>query len=151
MREALTTSDGARVFWGEPAAGGASRAQESVGIVTGFLIAAIHYAGLASLTHTPSPLSLDSNVAARTRPVLAYRVDPMSPTLRRCVAAAISLTATYVSQIAQTPVDLSKLGPQVGAKAIPFSLPDQTGTPRELASLAGPNGTMLVFFRSADW
>ena len=29
---------------------------ESVGIATGFLIAAIHNAGLASLTHTPSPM-----------------------------------------------------------------------------------------------
>ena len=31
-------------------------ATESVGIATGFLIAALHHAGLASLTHTPSPM-----------------------------------------------------------------------------------------------
>lgn len=31
-------------------------ATESVGIATGFLIAAVHHAGLASLTHTPSPM-----------------------------------------------------------------------------------------------
>ena len=31
-------------------------ATESVGIATGFLIAAVHQAGLASLTHTPSPM-----------------------------------------------------------------------------------------------
>jgi nitroreductase len=31
-------------------------AVESVGIATGFLIAALHVAGLASLTHTPSPM-----------------------------------------------------------------------------------------------
>ncbi len=31
-------------------------ASESVGIATGFLIAALHHAGLASLTHTPSPM-----------------------------------------------------------------------------------------------
>jgi hypothetical protein len=31
-------------------------AQESVGIATGFLIAALHHAGLACLTHTPSPM-----------------------------------------------------------------------------------------------
>ncbi len=30
--------------------------KESVGIATGFLIAALHHAGLASLTHTPSPM-----------------------------------------------------------------------------------------------
>ena len=32
-------------------------AQESVGIATGFLIAALHHAGLAALTHTPSPMN----------------------------------------------------------------------------------------------
>ena len=31
-------------------------ATESVGIATGFLIAAVHHAGLVSLTHTPSPM-----------------------------------------------------------------------------------------------
>jgi len=30
--------------------------QESVGIATGMLITALHYAGLVSLTHTPSPM-----------------------------------------------------------------------------------------------
>jgi nitroreductase len=31
-------------------------ATESVGLATGFLIAALHHAGLATLTHTPSPM-----------------------------------------------------------------------------------------------
>ena len=31
-------------------------AMESVGIATGFLISALHHAGLACLTHTPSPM-----------------------------------------------------------------------------------------------
>jgi iodotyrosine deiodinase len=31
--------------------------QESVGIACGFLIAAIHQAGLVTLTHTPSPMN----------------------------------------------------------------------------------------------
>lgn len=30
---------------------------ESVGLATGFLLAAIHYAGLVALTHTPSPMN----------------------------------------------------------------------------------------------
>lgn len=30
---------------------------ESVGIATGFLLAALHHAGLAALTHTPSPMA----------------------------------------------------------------------------------------------
>jgi hypothetical protein len=32
-------------------------AQESVGIATGILITALHHAGLATLTHTPSPMN----------------------------------------------------------------------------------------------
>ena len=47
--------------------------------------------------------------------------------------------------------NLSTLGPQVGQPAIDFSLPDQQDRVRTLKSVAGPKGTMLVFFRSADW
>jgi peroxiredoxin len=32
-----------------------------------------------------------------------------------------------------------------------FSLIDQAGATRTLASILGPNGAMLVFFRSAEW
>ncbi len=39
--------------------------QESVGIATGFLIAALHAAGLATLTHTPSPLAFLTKICAR--------------------------------------------------------------------------------------
>lgn len=39
--------------------------QESVGIATGFLIAAIHHAGLASLTHTPSPMGFLNHILNR--------------------------------------------------------------------------------------
>ena len=39
--------------------------QESVGIATGFLIAAIHHAGLASLTHTPSPMGFLNELLGR--------------------------------------------------------------------------------------
>ena len=35
---------------------------ESVGIATGFLIAAVHHAGLVSLTHTPSPMGFLNNI-----------------------------------------------------------------------------------------
>lgn len=48
-------------------------------------------------------------------------------------------------------VDVTTLGPQVGQKAITFQLSDQNGRTRTLASVAGPKGTMLVFFRSSDW
>lgn len=39
--------------------------QESVGIATGMLIAAIHNAGLVSLTHTPSPMAFLNEILGR--------------------------------------------------------------------------------------
>lgn len=39
--------------------------QESVGIACGFLIAAIHAAGLVTLTHTPSPMGFLSEILDR--------------------------------------------------------------------------------------
>lgn len=40
-------------------------ALESVGIAIGFLIAALHEAGLATLTHTPSPMGFLNEICAR--------------------------------------------------------------------------------------
>lgn len=39
--------------------------QESVGIAVGFLIAALHHAGLATLTHTPSPMGFLNEILNR--------------------------------------------------------------------------------------
>lgn len=50
-----------------------------------------------------------------------------------------------------TPVDVSKLGPQVGTPVPDFALTDQNGKIWTLQSLIGPKGAMLVFYRSADW
>ncbi len=46
--------------------------QESVGIATGFLIAALHNAGLACLTHTPSPMGFLSEILGRPKNERAY-------------------------------------------------------------------------------
>jgi iodotyrosine deiodinase len=40
-------------------------AQESVGIATGILITALHHAGLATLTHTPSPMNFLNQILKR--------------------------------------------------------------------------------------
>lgn len=40
-------------------------AQESVGIATGMLLAALHHAGLATLTHTPSPMGFLNEILDR--------------------------------------------------------------------------------------
>ena len=44
-----------------------------------------------------------------------------------------------------------KTGPAVGNKVPDFSAQDQEGRRQTLKSVSGPKGTMLVFFRSADW
>jgi hypothetical protein len=62
---------------------------------------------------------------------------------------AAALTGAAVGVTAQ--VDVSKLGPQVGDRAVDFSLADYEGRAHTLQTLAGPKGTMLLFFRSADW
>lgn len=45
---------------------------ESVGIATGLLIAALHRAGLATLTHTPSPMGFLNDILGRPRNEMAY-------------------------------------------------------------------------------
>lgn len=40
-------------------------ATESVGIATGFLVTALHHAGLATLTHTPSPMAFLNAILGR--------------------------------------------------------------------------------------
>lgn len=65
--------------------------------------------------------------------------------------AAIVLTAATVAAQSRTPIDVARLGPQVGELVPDFTLRDQRGTTRTLQSLMGARGVMLVFIRSADW
>jgi nitroreductase len=56
--------------------------QESVGIACGFLLAALHLSGLATLTHTPSPMGFLSRILdrpANERPFLLIPVGYPSP------------------------------------------------------------------------
>ena len=46
---------------------------------------------------------------------------------------------------------LTAIGLDVGRKAPAFSARDQFGREQNLDTLKGPNGTVLLFFRSADW
>jgi peroxiredoxin len=48
-------------------------------------------------------------------------------------------------------IDVASLGPQIGERVPEFALPDQAGRIQTLDSIRGPNGTMLLFHRSADW
>ncbi len=67
------------------------------------------------------------------------------------IATFLITLAVGAHLAAQVPIETSKIGPQIGAVAPTFSGPDQDGVTRSLAASAGRKGTMLVFFRSADW
>ena len=67
------------------------------------------------------------------------------------VVIAAGLSMAGLAGQAPPAVDTSKIGPQVGAVVPAFSGTDQFGKPHTLASVMGPKGAMLVFFRSADW
>ncbi len=71
---------------------------ESTGIACGFLLAAIHNAGLITLTHTPSPMNFLSNVLGRPQnekpflllPVGYAHEESFVPDLRRKTLEEIS-------------------------------------------------------------
>ena len=62
--------------------------------------------------------------------------------LNRILALAAT---TLVAQAAIT------TGPEIGQAIPAFSMSDQAGTMQTLKSVMGPKGTLLVFYRSADW
>ena len=63
------------------------------------------------------------------------------------LALALFLAGALMAQ----KIDVSKLGPQVGAAIPEFQLQDQFGKTQTRESIMGPKGAMLVFVRSADW
>ena len=50
---------------------------ESVGIACGFLLTAIHHAGLVALTHTPSPMGFLEKICRRPKNERAYLLIPI--------------------------------------------------------------------------
>ena len=59
---------------------------ESVGIAAGLLLAALHIAGLATLTHTPSPMGFLSKILNRPKNENPYLLIPVGyPAVEACV------------------------------------------------------------------
>jgi hypothetical protein len=81
-----------------------------------------------------------------------YSLEPQDPAaghLGDSVTVQGRLEATTI-QVASLEVH-TDIGLPVGQKAPGFSLRDQFGREHSLESLKGPKGTVLLFFRSADW
>lgn len=57
---------------------------ESVGIACGFLLCGLHLAGLATLTHTPSPMGFLGDVLGRPRNERAYVLIPVGYPVAGC-------------------------------------------------------------------
>ncbi len=57
---------------------------ESVGIATGFLLAALHHAGFATLTHTPSPMKFLTEILERPDNERPYMIIPVGYPVEGC-------------------------------------------------------------------
>lgn len=79
-------------------------ARESVGIAAGFFIAAIHHMGLATLTHTPSPMGFLTQILGRPRSERPFVLFPVGypadeatvPDLRRKSLAEVAVFDPHV-------------------------------------------------------
>jgi AhpC/TSA family len=65
-------------------------------------------------------------------------------------------TVTVRGTLQEDTIQVASCGPmtiglEVGQKAPDFSLRDEFGQTQTLETLKGANGTVLLFFRSADW
>ena len=79
------TDDGGQVYY----------LNESVGIATGLLLAAAHHAGLATLTHTPSPMAFLTKVLGRPENERPFCLFPIGYPSDDC----------HVPDIARKPLD----------------------------------------------
>lgn len=64
--------------------------QESCGIALGMLIAALHNAGLATLTHTPSPMNFLTKILERPKNERAFMLLPVGYPSAECVVPQLA-------------------------------------------------------------
>ena len=80
-----------------------------------------------------------------------YSLDPQEK-IAGHLGEVVTIRGTLDEDIIHvTQLEPLSVGLAVGQKAPTFSLPDQFGNLQTLDSLKGKNGTVLLFFRSADW
>jgi len=80
-----------------------------------------------------------------------YGLEP-----QESVAARLGETVTVRGVLDEDTIHIASIEPMsiglaVGQKAPAFSIRDQFGHVQTLDTLKGSNGTVLLFFRSADW
>ena len=72
---------------------------ESVGIATGLLLAAAHHAGLATVTHTPSPMDFLAQVLGRPANERAFVLVPLGWPADDCQVPAAALHRKPLEEI----------------------------------------------------
>ena len=82
---------------------------------------------------------------------LMYSLEPQEK-----VTARLGDTVTVHGTLEEDTIQIASTEPMsiglaVGQKAPNFSARDEFGRVQTLETLKGPNGTVLLFFRSADW
>ena len=82
---------------------------------------------------------------------VVYGLDPQSQVTGRLGEPVTIKGSLAGDSIKIESVALMSIGLAVGEKAPAFSMRDQFGTVQTLDSLKGSNGTVVLFFRSADW
>lgn len=83
------TDDGGRVYYGE----------ESVGIAVGMFLAAAQAAGLATLTHTPSPMAFLAERLGRPEHERAYMLLPLGYAADHCTVPEHALHRRPLDQV----------------------------------------------------
>lgn len=81
--------DGSRVYY----------INESVGIACGLLLAAIHHAGLVSVTHTPSPMGFLTKILGRPANERAFLLIPVGHPADGCVIPKAALARKPLDEI----------------------------------------------------
>ena len=80
-----------------------------------------------------------------------YRLDPQEPASSH-LGDSVTVRGTLDGEtIRVASLDLVSIGLAVGQKAPAFSARDEFGRVQTLDTLKGAKGTVLLFFRSADW
>ncbi len=81
-----------------------------------------------------------------------YFLDPQDPAKGHLGDSMIASGTLDGNTIHLTSLKMhTSIGLEVGQKAPDFSARDQFGRLQTLETLKGPKGTVLLFFRSADW
>jgi hypothetical protein len=81
-----------------------------------------------------------------------YGLEPQESVSAHHLGDSVTVRGTLDGATIQVAsVELMSIGLAVGQKAPAFSLHDEFGRVQTLDTLKGANGTVLLFFRSADW